>query len=142
YHDDLVQAGLFGTQKIDRKAALRYRGQDWFVDEIGGSVRRSHFTGKATILKREGRSNIDATLNFSQFDFDDLADDAGRAEAAALAARIGPRVGPNTRINLAKMGPTDGHIRFNAAELLFRQTSMFRSLSGIIRLHYKLLTVD
>lgn len=142
YLDDLIQAGLFGTQPIDLTATVRHRGRDWFVDEIGGSVGRSRFAGKAEILKREGRSKIDATLNFSQFDFDDLADDAGRAEAAALTARIGPRVLPNTRINLAKMGPTDGQIRFVAEKLLFRQPSVFRSLSGTIRLDHKLLTVD
>ncbi|HWJ70248.1 MAG TPA: AsmA-like C-terminal region-containing protein [Sphingobium sp.] len=142
YLDDLVQAGLFGTQPIDLEATVRHQGRDWLVDRIDGRIGRSRFTGKAEILKRAGRSKIDASLHFTQFDFDDLADDAGRAEAAALTARLGPRVLPNTRINLSKMGPTDGQIRFRADKLLFRHPSVFRSLSGTVGLDHKLLTLD
>jgi len=142
YLDDIIQAGLFGSQPIDLEAKARHAGRDWFVDRLGGRVGRSRFAGKATILKRDGRSKIDADLIFSQFDFDDLADAQGRAEAAALTARIGKRVLPNTRINLSKVGPTDGEIRFVARRLLFRNESAFRSLKGVIKLDHKLLTVE
>ncbi|BAK66243.1 AsmA family protein [Sphingobium sp. SYK-6] len=142
YLDDIIEAGLFGTQPIDLRASVRRQGQDWFLDRLSGSVGRSRLTGRAEILKREGRSKIDATIAFSQFDFDDLADDAGLAAQAALEARIGPRVLPNTRINLAKVGPTDGTIRFTAARLLFKSPSVFRSLRGKISLQGKVLRLD
>src|SRR5690606_25403947 len=142
YLDDLIQAGLFGTQKIDLAAHVRHRGRDWFIDRIGGSIGRSRFTGKAEILKREGRSKIDADLDFQQFDFDDLADASGQAGAAALTARIAPRVLLNTRINLAKIDTADRQICFNAGQLLFRRPPVFRSLRGVIRLDGKLHTLD
>ncbi|GEM_PF-329766 len=142
YLDDIIQAGLFGTQPIDLRAQVRRSGRDWLIDRLEGSVGRSRLTGQATIRKREGRSKIDAAIAFSQLDFDDLADDAGLAEQRALTARIGKRVLPNTRINLAKIGPTDGEIRFSAARLLFRTPSVFRSIKGVLRLDGKVLRVD
>jgi uncharacterized protein involved in outer membrane biogenesis len=142
YLDDIIRAGLFGSQPIDLTARVRHQGRDWFVDRLSGRIGRSSLVGKAEILKRDGRSKIDATLDFATFDFDDLADAQGLAEHLALKARIGDRVLPNTRINLAKVGPTDGQIRFTARRLLFKQPSVFRSLKGVIRLEGKLLTVD
>lgn len=142
YLDDIIQAGLFGTQPIRLTGKVRHRGADWFVDRIGGTIGRSRLTGRAEIRKVAGRSKIDATLDFATLDFDDLADDAGLAAAAALEAKIGPRVLPNVRINLAKVGPTDGQIRFTARTLLFRTPSVFRSLKGLITLDGKLLTVS
>ncbi len=142
YLDDIIQAGLFGSQPIALQANVRRQGRDWFVDRLEGGVGRSRLTGRATILKREGRSKIDATIAFSQLDFDDLVDDAGLAAAAALQARVGDRVLPNTRINLAKIGPTDGVMRVSAARLLFKAPSVFRSLRGVIRLDGKVLRID
>lgn len=142
YLDDIIQAGLFGSQPIDLRASVRHQGRDWFVDRLSGRVGRSPLTGRAEILKRDGRSKIDATIDFAAFDFDDLADDQGRAEGEALEARIGDRVLPNTRINLSKVGPTDGQIRFTARKLLFKSPSVFRSLKGIVRLEGKVLTLD
>jgi len=142
YLDDIILAGLFGTQPIDLRAQVRRDGHDWLIDRLEGDIGRSRLSGQATIRKREGRSKIDATIAFSQLDFDDLADDAGLAEQRALRARIGPRVIPNTRINLAKVGPTDGEIRFSATRLLFRTPSVFRSLKGVLRLDGKVLRVD
>lgn len=141
YLDDIIQAGLFGTQPIRLEAKVRHKGQDWFVDRIAGTIGRSSLTGKAEIRKVEGRSKIDATLDFATFDFDDLADDKGIAAGKALEARIGPRVLPNVRINLAKVGPTDGQIHFTARKLLFEGPSVFRSLKGLVKLEGKLLTI-
>jgi len=142
YLDDIIEAGLFGTQPINLRADVRHKGRDWFVDRLQGSVGRSRLTGQATILKRAERSKIDATVAFSQLDFDDLADEAGQAAQAALRARMGDRVLPNTRINLSKVGPTDGVIRLSAAQLLFKTPSVFRSLRGNIRLDGKVLRID
>lgn len=141
YLDDIIQAGLFGTQPIRLEAKVRHKGQDWFVDRIAGTIGRSTLTGKAEIRKVDGRSKIDATMDFDAFDFDDLADDKGLAEGKALEARIGPRVLPNVRINLSKVGPTDGQIRFTARRLLFEGPSVFRSLKGLVKLEGKLLTI-
>ena len=142
YVDNIIQAGLFGTQPVALRADVRHKGVDWFVDRLEGRVGRSELTGKADVLKRDGRTKIDATIAFSALDFDDLADDAGLAEDAAREARIGDRVLPNTRINLAKVGPTDGQIRFSAARLLFKSPSVFRSLKGIVKLDGKVLRLD
>ena len=140
--DYLIEAGLFGTQDIDLAAKLRHRGHDWFIDRFSGSIGRSRMSGKASVLKRDGRTVIDATIEASQLDFDDLADDAGRARAAAKRARTGPRLIPDTRINLSKMGPTNGTIRFDADRLLFANESVFRSASGTLSLDHKLLRLD
>lgn len=140
--DTIIEAGLFGTQPIDLSATVRREGSDWFVDKLAGGIGRSRLAGAATVLKRDGRTKIDATIRASQFDFDSLADNAGLAAAKALRARIGPRVIPNTRINLSKMGPTDGVIRFRADRLLFRGDSVFRSLAGTIRLDHRDLRIE
>ncbi|MBT0670583.1 AsmA family protein [Novosphingobium profundi] len=141
YLDDMIEAGLFGTQPIDLDAHVRHLGPDWFIDSLTGSIGRSKVKARATILKRAGRTKIDADTHFSQFAFDDLSDSQGRARARAIEARTGPRVLPGTRINLAKVGPTDGTIRFIADQLLLPK-SVFRSLSGRLTLKGKRLTVE
>jgi len=141
YLEDVIEAGLFGTRAIDLKARVRHTGRDWHIERMTGSIGRSKLVAKADVLKREGRTKIDADIHFSAFDFDDLSDAEGKARAATIEARIGPRVLPGTRINLAKVGPTDGVIRFRADRLLL-EGSAFRSLSGVIRLDGKLLTLD
>lgn len=141
YLDDMIEAGLFGTNPIDLSAKVRHAGQDWLVDQMAGRIGRSSLNGKATILKRDGRTKIDGDIRFASLDFDDLADAHGRAKAKAIEARIGERVFPGTRINLANVGPTDGVIRLRADRLLLGG-SAFRSLSGVIRLDGKQLTID
>lgn len=141
YLDDVIEAGLFGTRAIDLRAKVRHAGRDWFVDRMTGSIGRSTLVARADVLKREGRTKIDAEVHSSAFDFDDLSDAEGRARAAAIEARIGKRVFPDTRINLSKVGPTDGIIRFRADRLLLT-SSAFRSLGGTIRLEGKLLAID
>ncbi len=142
YLDYVIEAGLFGTQPINLKARVRHASPDWFISSIGGTIGRSRFTGEAEVLKRDGRSKIEASVDFAQLDFDDLASDEGLAQARALRARIGPRVIPNTRISLAKVGPTDGVIHFRARRLLFREPSVFRTIAGDIRLDGKTLALD
>jgi len=139
--DRIIEAGLFGTQRIDLRADIRHKDKDWFVDRLNGSIGRSNLSGKADILKRDGRTKIDANIKFATLDFDDLADDAGRAKAAALTRRIGPRVLPNTRINLSKMGPTDGQMIFAVDRLLSRRDTVFRRVQGKLTLDHKLINI-
>jgi len=140
--DRVIEAGLFGTQPIDLRANVRHKDKDWFVTKLDGSIGRSRLSGNADILKRDGRTKIDATIHAKTLDFDDLADDAGLARAAALTRRIGPRVIPNTRINLSKMGPTDGQLDFTIDRLLSRRDTVFRSLKGTLSLDHKLIKIS
>ena len=139
--DYIIEAGLFGSAPIALDGTIRHEGRDWFIDRIGGRIGRSTFTGRATVLKHDDRTAIDATIRAPQFDFDDLSDSEGRADALALKARTGPRIIPATRINLSKIGKTDGTIRFAADRLLFKTDSVFKSLAGTLTLDHRLLTV-
>ncbi|MDF0545907.1 AsmA family protein [Sphingobium sp. H39-3-25] len=141
YLDDVIEAGLFGTTPIDLTAKVRHSGRDWFVDKLTGRIGSSRLTAKATVLKRDERTKIDADVHFAAFGFDDLSDAEGKARDAAIKAQIGPRVLPGTRINLAKVGPTDGCIRFKADRLLLGN-SAFRTLAGTIVLEGKLLRIE
>jgi uncharacterized protein involved in outer membrane biogenesis len=139
--DRVIEAGLFSSQPIDLNGTVRHEGRDWYIDSLAGVIGRSRFTGRATVLKRDGRTKIVATVRASQFDFDDLSDAQGLGEAAALNASIGPRVMPTTRINLAKIGKTDGVLRFSADRLLFKTPSVFRSLQGVMTLDNRRVTI-
>ena len=140
--DYIIEAGLFGTQDIDLRGEVRHQGEDWFIDKLAGTIGRSSLRAKATVLKRGGRTKIDATIDAPRLDFDDLADDAGLAAARAQEARIGPRIIPDTRINLGKMGPTDGVIHFSIARLLVRGGSVFQSLKGRLTLDHRVLKLE
>ena len=138
--DYVIEAGLFGTRPIDFRGRVHHAGRDWLIKRMTGRIGRSTFVAKANVLKRVGRTKIDADIRFSQFDFDDLSDARGRAEAEAIERRIGPRVLPATRINISKIGPTDAVIHFRANRLLLTD-SVFQSLRGVLRLDGKLLTI-
>ncbi|WP_373489805.1 AsmA family protein [Parasphingorhabdus sp.] len=140
--DRIIEAGLFGTQPINLRATVRHQDRDWFVNGLNGSIGRSRLSGKADIRKREGRTKIDAEIRAAVLDFDDLADDAGLARAAALTRRIGPRILPNTRINLSKMGPTDAHLDFAIDRLASRRETIFRSMKGRLSLDHKLVEIS
>ncbi len=140
--DYIIEAGLFGTQAIDLVGTVRRDGSDWFIDKLDGRIGRSTIAATAKILKRDGRTRIDASIDAPRLDFDDLADDAGLAAARAQEARIGPRIFPDTRINLAKMGPTDGVIRITIHQLLVKGGSVFKSLRGQLSLDHRILTLD
>ena len=140
--DHVIEAGLFGTQDIALAGKVRRKGEDWFIDSLDGKIGRSTLHARATVLKRDDRTKIDATIKAPAFDFDDLADDAGLAAARAKEARIGKRVLPDTRIDLSRMGPTDGIIRFTIDRLLIEGGSAFRSLKGELKLDRRLLTLE
>ncbi|WP_137679493.1 AsmA family protein [Aurantiacibacter suaedae] len=140
--DYLIEAGLFGTQDISVTGAVRRRGRDWFIDSLEGTIGRSRLKANGSVLKREGRTKIDADIHSTALDFDDLADDAGLAEARALEARIGERVIPNTKIDLSNMGPTDGEIRFVVDRLLIDGGSQFRTLRGRLSLDHRVARID
>jgi len=140
--DYLIEAGLFGTQEIDVSGVVRRKGADWFIDNLEGTIGRSHIKAEGSVLKRDGRTKIDADIHSNALDFDDLADDAGLAQARALEARIGERVIPNTRIDLSKMGPTDGEIRFTVDRLLIEGGSAFRTLRGKLSLDHRVARID
>ncbi len=137
--DHIIEAGLFGTQDINLNGDIRRQGQDWFIDRLDGTIGRSELRAKATVTKREGRTKIDARIDATQLDFDDLADDAGLAAARAKEARIGKRIIPDLRVNLSKMGPTDGTIDFEIERLLIKGGSAFRSLKGQLVLDHRVL---
>lgn len=140
--DHVIEAGLFGTQDIDLAGSVRHVGEDWFIDSLSGTIGRSQMNARATVLKRGGRTKIDATIDASQFNFEDLADDTGLAAARAKEARIGKRVIPDTRIDLSRMGPTDGIIRFSIARLLVEGGSVFQSLKGDLTLDHRTLKLE
>ncbi|WP_229839248.1 AsmA family protein [Sphingomonas glacialis] len=140
--DYLIEAGLFGTQPIDLNGTIRHDVRDWYIDRLAGTIGRSRLTARATVHKYGIRTAIDARIHASQFDFDDLADSKGRAEAAARLARIGPRVIPPTRIDLSKLWKTDGTIRFAADHVLSKGGTVFDSLSGTLNLDNRMLTVS
>lgn len=139
--DELIEAGLFGTQDIDLTGSIRHDGRDWHIDRIGGRMGRSRFTGSASVKQDGNRTKIDARVHATQFDFDDLADDAGQAAALRRRAAIGPRVIPTTRIVLTRLWKTDGTIRFTADHLLSRNATIFRSLGGTLKLDHRVATV-
>jgi uncharacterized protein involved in outer membrane biogenesis len=140
--DRAIEAGLFGTQPIALIGEVRHDGHDWYLDRIGGGVGRSRFVGKATVLKRDGRTRIDGGFRASQFDFDDLSDAAGQARSAASRAAIGPRVLPPTPINLSHLARTDGTLTVRIDRLLASGGTVFRSLAGRLDLDHRVLTVD
>ena len=139
--DRIIEAGLFGTQPIRLSGTVNHDGRDWYIRRLTGQIGRSRFVGTVNVLKQDNRTKIDGLIHASQFDFYDLSDDAGRAKAAALTAQIGKRAIPNTRINLSKIGKTDGFIRFRADRLLFDGDSVFRTLAGTIRLDHRTLSL-
>lgn len=140
--DTVIEAGLFATQPIALIGQVRHDARDWYLDRIGGAVGRSRFIGRATILKRDGRTAIDAQMRASQFDFDDLSDDAGHARAAASKATLGARVLPPTPINLSHLSRTDGTLAFRIDHLVSDGGTVFRALRGQLHLDHRLLTLD
>jgi uncharacterized protein involved in outer membrane biogenesis len=140
--DDLIQAGLFGSQAIDLTGQLRRQHRDWFIDRLSGTIGRSPLTGHATILKRDGRNRIEGAITFAALDFNDLSSSEGLAKGAALKAAIGPRVIPNTKIDLHHLGPTDGTLYIRADRLLFDHDSAFQSLEGTLVLDHRRLRIE
>lgn len=140
--DAVIEAGLFGTQPVRLSANVRRDGEVWQIDDLRGRIGRSDFTGKLGVDKTSGRTVLDGDIRASQLDFDDLADDAGRARAAALRRQIGPRVVPNTRVDIGKITSTDGRIAFRIDRIVSREPSALASASGVLTLDRQLLTIE
>ena len=141
YLDDLVEAGLFGTQKFDFSAHLRRGRPNWFITDLSGRVGRSYLKGSASITRHAGRTKVNAQLHASRFDFQDFASDEGLAKSRALLLSIGPRIIPATRINLSRIGPTDGTLVFVADKLLANGPSPFETLSAKIALEHRVIKI-
>ncbi|MFD1787983.1 AsmA family protein [Sphingomonas floccifaciens] len=141
--DAVIEAGLFGTQPVRLTANVRHDGPKWQVDDLRGRIGRSDFAGRLGVDKTSGRTVLDGDIHATRLDFDDLADDAGLAKAAALTRAIGPRVVPNTRVDIGKIDKTDGRIAFRIDRILSRgSASPIGSAKGVLTLDRQLLTID
>ncbi|WP_394652617.1 AsmA family protein [uncultured Sphingomonas sp.] len=140
--DAVIEAGLFGTQPVQLSADVRHDGPKWQIENLRGRIGRSEFTGKLAVDKTSGRTVLNGDIRAPQLDFEDLADDAGLAKAAALQRAVGPRVVPNTRVDIGKITSTDGRITFRIDRILSREPSVMRSASGTLVLDRQLLTVE
>ena len=142
YLDDIIEAGLPGTQEFALSAKVHRARPDWVITGLGGQIGRSRLTGSATIEKREGRSLINGRVHATTFDFNDLSSDEGRTLALQKKARLGDRVLPDTSIDLRHFQHTDGSLRFAADQLLIPGGSVFQSMSGTLRINHRVLAVD
>ncbi|KQN25178.1 hypothetical protein ASE86_02660 [Sphingomonas sp. Leaf33] len=140
--DAVIEAGLFGTQPVRLTADVRHAGPKWQVENMRGRIGRSDFTGRLGVDKTGGRTVLDGDIHATGLDFDDLADDAGRARAAALERAVGPRIVPNTRVDIGKITSTDGRIAFRIDRILSREPSALTSASGVLVLERQLLTIE
>ncbi len=140
--DDVIAAGLFETQPFALTATIRRQRPVWVIQRLAGTIGRSHLTGAATITKRDGRNKILGSIHATTFDFNDLVSDQGLLRRRALLAVLGPRVIPDTRINLDKIGKTDGRLLFSADRLLIAGGSVFHSLSGTLSLDHRVVRLD
>ncbi len=140
--DDVIAAGLFETQPFALTATIKRQSPAWEIQRLTGIIGRSHLTGSATITKRDGRNKIAASIHAATFDFNDLVSDQGLSRRRALLAVLGPRIIPDTRINLSKIGKTDGLLIFKADKLLAAGGSVFRSLSGTLSLDHRVVRLD
>lgn len=140
--DAVIEAGLFQTQPVTLTAHVRREPGRWLIDRLDGRIGRSDLSGKLTVAKEDGRTKLDGTFTARQLDFDDFASNAGLARRAAKERATGPRVVPDTRVNLAKVGSTDGRIAFRVGSIVSREgPSSLTSLSGTLVLDHRKLTV-
>nr|WP_157217127.1 AsmA family protein [Sphingomonas formosensis] len=139
--DALIEAGLFGTQPIDLKAHVRHDAPNWMVTGLAGTIGGSHIAGAVTVRRQDGRTRLDGEVNGGPFSFDDLASDAGIAQARAIERQIGKRILPGTRIALDKLGHTDGTIRFRLRGLTGSANPPFTSATGTLTLDHSLITL-
>jgi hypothetical protein len=141
--DAIIEAGLFRTQPVTLSASVRREPDKWLIDRLSGRIGRSDLSGKLVVNKEGERTKLDGSFESRQLDLDDLSSDEGLRKAAAKKAAIGQRVVPDTRINLAKIGNTDGRISFKVARVVSRHgPSSITSLSGTVALDHRVLTVS
>lgn len=141
--DAIIEAGLFGTQPVAVTADLRHDGTTWEATNLKGSIGNSDIAGRLTVTKVDGRTKLDGEVRSRRLAFEDLASDAGLAEAAARVSREGPKIVPPTRVNMAKIGKTDGRIAFTIDRIVtVGAPSSLRSASGIMVLDNRRLTIS
>lgn len=141
--DAVIEAGLFGTQPVRLTAHVRHDAPDWTIAGLHGAIGRSDIAGALTVRKRDGRTRLDGDVSLRRLAFEDFSSNEGLAEAAALERRIGPRLVPNTRVNLAKIGHTDGRITFRVAQIVSASgPSTLRAMHGTATLDHQRLTIE
>lgn len=139
--DRVIEAGLFGTQPVVLAGRVSRNGDVWRVERLAGTVGQSRLSrATATIDKsRKGRTRIEGDVLLATLSFDDLANDRGRAIAAARRARLGDRMVPATAIDLKSVRDVDGVLRVRADRII--GTPGFASASGTLSLDDARLTV-
>jgi len=140
--DQLIEAGLPGTQPVHVIAMLRHDRPDWTIKDMRLRVGRSNFEGDLTVHKRGDRIKLNGALTSTALDFDDLASNEGLARAAAKRAALGARMIPDTEIHLEHLRKTDGSIRFDIQRLLFKRPSVFQGIMTTLTLDHGVLTAD
>lgn len=140
--DAVIEAGLFRTQPVILSAHVRREPDRWLIDRLDGRIGRSDLSGKLTVDKSGERTTIEGTFRSRQLDFDDFSSDEGLARGAAKKRAIGPRVVPDTKVNLAKIGRTDGRIAFHVGRIVSRHgPSSLTKMAGTLVLDHRVLTV-
>ncbi|MCD2316333.1 AsmA family protein [Sphingomonas sp. IC-11] len=141
--DAVIEAGLFHTQPVVLTAKVRREPDRWLIDRLNGRIGRSDFSGQLTVIKTAGRTKLDGSFESRQLDFDDLSSDEGLRRAAVKKQAAGPRIVPDTRVNLAKIGRTDGRISLKVSHIVSRHgPSSLTSLAGTLVLDHRVLTVS
>ncbi|GAA4765585.1 hypothetical protein GCM10023219_08180 [Stakelama sediminis] len=141
--DRVIEAGLFGTQPVDLNADVERQPDRWIVEKLTGKIGNSPLSGKVTARKVSGRTELDGDVHFTRLNFDDLASDAGLAKAQALKQANGAKLVPDTRVNMTKMGKTDGRIAFDVDRLVSSDgSSALTSIRGVLSLDHRILTVE
>lgn len=141
--DAIIEAGLFRTQPVVLSARVRRKPGWWLIDRLDGRIGRSDLSGRLTVDKTEERAKIDGTFTSRQLDFADFSSDEGLARGAAKERAIGPRVVPETKLNLAKIGSTDGRIAFRIARIVSRDgPSSLTAMRGTLTLDRRRLTIS
>lgn len=142
YLDDVIEAGLPGTQDFDLRARVRRDRPDWDIQAISGRIGRSDFTGRLLVKKRDRRTILDGTLDATALDFDDLSSDKGQAVAAAKRRTLGRRIIPDTAIHFEKLGKVDGTLRVSAQRLLMTHDSIVKGFRVTMVMDHRILTLS
>ncbi len=140
--DRVIEAGLFGTQPVVLAGRVSRTGDRWRIERLGGTIGRSRLSNAtATVDKSQpGRTRIEGDVELATLAFDDLANDRGRAIAAARRARLGDRLVPATAIDLKSVSDVDGVLRVRAERIV--GTPGFASAEGTLSLDDARLTID
>lgn len=141
--DAVIEAGLFGTRAVNVTAQVRHDGRDWDIRRLAGTIGRSDIAGDLTVRKANGRVRLDGSVVSQRLDFDDLASAAGLARGIALERTEGLKLVPDTRINIRKMGETDGRIAFDIRRIFSaRRPSSLAWAKGVLTIERSLAAAD